>query len=274
MPIRCTDMSGSERIALLGFGAIGTEVARLLAERQAPVEIVAVGVSDAASARAVPASAVVIDRPGDLAVTHATLVVEAAGRPSVEPWGMAALDMGADFAVSSTSAFVDEGLLARMRARAQERGARILIPPGALGGVDALSAASRMGLDSVRHVVTKPAKAWAGTEAANLCDLDRLTAPLTFFEGSAREAADCFPKNANVAVISALAGIGLNRTQVALVADPAARHNRHRIEASGAFGRLTVEIENHPLPGNPKSSAMTALNLVRLIENRVQAVAI
>ena len=75
-------------------------------------------------------------------------------------------------------------------------------------------------------------------------------------------------------MISALAGIGLDRTQLALVADPAARHNSHRIEASGDFGRLAVEIENHPLPGNPKSSAMTALNLVRLIENRVQGVAV
>lgn len=267
-------MSASERIALVGAGAIGGQVARLLRERGTPVEIVAVGVSDATRTRSVPASAVVIDDPAALAATGATLVVEAAGRASVEPWGTAALEMGADFAVSSTSAFVDDALLVRMQALADTHDARILIPPGALGGIDALSAAARMAMTQVTHIVTKPAAAWAGTEAETLCDLHRLTAPFTFFEGSARDAADRFPKNANVAVISSLAAMGLDRTRIALVADPGARHNTHKIVAEGDFGRMTVEIENHPLPDNPKSSAMTALNLVRLIENRVQRLVI
>lgn len=267
-------MSGSERIALIGAGAIGGQVARLLAERDTPVRIVAVGVSDASRARAVPAGAMVIDDPAALAATGATLVVEAAGRASVEPWGVAALQAGADFAVSSTSAFVDDALLTRLLALADRHGARILIPPGALGGIDALAAAARMGMHGVTHIVTKPAAAWAGTEAETLCDLHRLAAPVTFFEGTARAAADRFPRNANVAVISSLAAMGLDDTRIALVADPQARHNTHRIEASGDFGRMTVEIENHPLPDNPKSSAMTALNLVRLIENRVQRLVI
>lgn len=267
-------MSASEAIALIGWGAISGQVARMLDDRVAPVRIVAVGVRDASHARDVPDGAAVIDDPDALAGTGATLVVEAAGRASVDPWGSAALATGADFAVSSTSAFVDDAVLARLRGLAQAHGARILIPPGALGGVDALSAAARMGLDSVTHIVTKPAAAWAGTAAEGLCDLHVLTTPCTFFEGTARAAADAFPQNANVAVISSLAGVGLDRTRVALVADPGAAHNTHRIEAAGTFGRMLVELENHPLPGNPKSSAMTALNLVRLIENRVSGLVI
>ncbi len=267
-------MSASERIALVGFGAIGAQVARLLRERETPVTLVAVGVRDASAVRDVPAGARLIDDPGALANFAPTLVVEAAGRASVAPWGMAALRAGADFAVSSTSAFVDDALLKRMADAARDAGRQILIPPGALGGVDALAAASSMGLDRVTHIVTKPAAAWAGTEAERLCDLHGLSAPCRFFQGPARAAADRFPKNANVAVISSLAGLGLEDTQIALVADPAATCNTHRIEAQGAFGRMVVEIENHPLPDNPKSSAMTALNLVRLIENRVRPLAI
>ncbi|MCM2563148.1 aspartate dehydrogenase [Lutimaribacter sp. EGI FJ00015] len=267
-------MSASERIALVGLGAIGSEVVRLLTDRLPTARIVAVAVSDATRPRSVPDGSALIDDPAALAAMGATLVVEAAGRASVEPWGMAALQAGADFAVSSTSAFVDDALLARMQGTAQANGAQILVPPGALGGIDALAAAATMGLDHVTHVVTKPAGAWAGTEAETLCDLHGLTEVITFFRGTAREAADRFPKNANVAVISSLAGLGLDRTQLALVADPGATANTHRIEAAGAFGRMTMDIENAPLPGNPKSSAMTALNIVRLIENRVRTLVI
>jgi aspartate dehydrogenase len=70
-----------------------------------------------------------------------------------------------------------------------------------------------------------------------------------------------------------LAGIGLDRTRVELVADPAASRNTHRLNASGAFGRLEMLFENEPLKTNPKSSEMTALNLVRLIENEVAPLA-
>jgi aspartate dehydrogenase len=70
-------------------------------------------------------------------------------------------------------------------------------------------------------------------------------------------------------VISALAGVGLDRTRVELVADPAATRNCHRLSASGAFGRMEMLFENEPLKTNPKSSEMTALNLVRLVENQL-----
>jgi predicted dinucleotide-utilizing enzyme len=69
---------------------------------------------------------------------------------------------------------------------------------------------------------------------------------------------------------ASLAGIGLERTHVELVADPAAGGNGHQLSASGAFGKLDIAIENRPLAANPKSSEMTALGLVRLIENRVR----
>lgn len=265
-------MSGSEAICFIGWGAIARRTAQLLIERRAPVHIVAVAVQDASRPRAdLPDGARLIGDPDAFAATGASLAVEAAGRASVLPWGRAVLAAGADYAVSSTSAFTGDAVLAELRGLAQAQGARLIVPPGALGGLDALAAAGRLGLSRVEHRIVKPPLAWLGTRAEVLCDLSGLTSATVFFEASAREAADAFPQNANAAVITSLAGIGLDRTRIALVADPAARLNIHEISAEGDFGRLEMRIENRPLATNPKSSEMTALNLVRMIENRVSS---
>lgn len=264
-------MSGSDlRLGLVGWGAISRRVAALLAARAAPVRIVGVAVRDAGATRDdLPPGARLIAAPAELAALAPDLVVEAAGRGSVAPWGRAALALGVPFAVSSTSAFADPALLAELVALARAHRTAVLIPPGALGGIDALAAAGRLGLATVTHDIVKPPAAWRGTPAESLCDLGALTAARCFFEGSAAEAASAFPQNANVALITALAGIGADRTRVRLVADPGATLNGHHLRAEGDFGRLDIRLENRPLATNPKSSELTALNLVRLIENRV-----
>ncbi|MDE3176769.1 MAG: aspartate dehydrogenase [Pseudomonadota bacterium] len=263
-------MAGSEmRLVLVGWGAITRRVAGLLAERAAPVRVVAVAVRDRAAVRAqTPPSARMIADPAELADLSADFVVEAASRASVAPWARAALGLGLPIAVSSTSAFAAPELLPELVALARRTGGAVLIPPGALGGIDALAAAGRLGLASVTHEIVKPPAAWRGTAAETLCDLERLAAPAVLFEGSAAEAAAAFPQNANVALITALAGLGPERTRLRLVADPAATLNGHRIHAEGDFGRLDIRLENRPLAANPKSSELTALNLVRLIENQ------
>ncbi|MDR5653586.1 aspartate dehydrogenase [Ruixingdingia sedimenti] len=268
-------MSGSDlRVVLVGWGAIGQRVAALLAERRPPrVVLAGVAVRDAGVVRpGWPAGAARVAGPDGLAALAPGLVVECAGRAAVMDWGRAALAAGADFAPASTSAFTDGALLADLAARATAAGRQVLIAPGALGGIDALAAAARLGLAEVRHEIVKPPAAWAGTAAEKLCDLAALTAPLTFFDGTAAEAARDFPQNANVAMITALAGIGPARTRIALVADPGAAGNAHRLRATGDFGTMTIALENRPLATNPKSSELTALALVRLIENRAAAV--
>lgn len=261
------------RVALIGWGAIGTATAGYLAD--APVDIVAVGVRDAARERVeLPAGAIVVTDPAQLRGLDLDVVAEAAGRASVGPWGRAALRAGVDFIVSSVSAFADTALLDELRSLAVEHGGTVQIQSGALAGVDALAAARHMGIDAVEHRMVKPPRAWAGTPAKDLCDLDGLREPRTFFTATAAETASAFPKNANVAMTTALAGIGPDQTMIQLVADPGATTNRHEISAQGAFGSLNVVIDNNALPTNPKSSAMAALALVRAIENRATPIAI
>jgi aspartate dehydrogenase len=259
------------RIALIGWGAISRRVAELLASAQDArhVVIVAVGARSTSRAQGIPAGAVLVTDPAQLTELDLDLVVEAAGREAVGIWGEAALRSAPAFAIASASALTDAALLERLLATAETCGSQLILPPGALAGVDAIAAASALPLDEVVHSIVKPPAAWRGTPAEGMVTLDELSASITFFTGSAREAASRFPQNANVAVISALAGIGLDRTRVELVADPAVSANCHRLSASGAFGRLNLTIENRPLASNPKSSEMAALSLVRAIRNRI-----
>jgi aspartate dehydrogenase len=259
------------RLCFVGWGAIASRVGELLAERQpAGVEIVAVAVRDPELERpGLPASARLITGPHELAGLDIDMVIEVAGRPAVAIWGEAALRHAASFVVSSASAFTDEALLGLLLAVAEEMGSRVVVPSGALGDLGALAAAAVLPVDEVRHTIVKPPLAWKGTRAAEMIDLDRLARRTEFFAGTARQAADAFPQNANVAVISALSGIGLDRTRVVLVADPSASRNIHEISAAGAFGTLELRLENEALKTNSKSSEMTALSLVRLIENAV-----
>ena len=264
------------RVALIGWGAIGQTVGRLLRQSADAdrIELVAVGVQDRGRARRdFPAGVALIDDPDEMAAHRPNVVAEAAGRDSVEPWGRAALACGADLIVSSVSAFADQDRLAALRALADRTGTAIHIQPGAIAGVDALAAARLMGIDHVEHRIIKPPAAWAGTEAAETVDLDALAEPAVLFVGSASQTAAAYPKNANVAMTTALAGIGPDQTVVSLIADPGAS-NRHEISARGAFGHLDVKIANSPLPDNPKTSAMAALALVRAITHRAATIVV
>ena len=79
---------------------------------------------------------------------------------------------------------------------------------------------------------------------------------------------------ANVAATIARAGIGFERTEVSLNADPDARGNTHLVEVEGPCGTMRIELSNKPFPDNPKTSMLAGLSLLRVICNRSEAVVV
>jgi aspartate dehydrogenase len=264
------------QIALIGYGAIGAAVHRLLLAHADQVEVVAVLVRDraAAQAQAPQAAALMVDRLPDLLQRQPTLVVECAGHQAVDLYGVAVLQAGVDLLVVSIGALAEPAREAALVQAARAAGKRLLLPAGAIGGVDWLAAARLAGLRQVTYRSRKPPQAWAGSAAGQLLDLAALTEAVTFFRGSARQAALQYPRNANVAATVALAGLGFEDTAVEMIADPHVNANVHEIEADGAGGQMSTRLAGLPDPLNPRTSVMTAHSVVRCILNETAIVVI
>jgi len=260
------------RVALIGCGAIGTSVLELL-EGDTALAVAAIVVPEegvAAAQKLVPGVPVASRVPA----TGIDLVVETAGHAAIEEHVLPALARGTPCIVASVGALSAAGLAERLEAAATAGRTQVQLIAGAIGAIDALAAARIGGLGSVRYTRRKPPQAWKGTPAEQGRDLDRLTEETVIFEGSAREAAQLYPKNANVAATVSLAGLGLDRTMVRLIADPAIADNVHTVEAEGAFGSFELTMRNKPLAANPKTSALTVYSAVRALRNRAAALAI
>lgn len=256
----------NRKVALLGYGAIGQEIIKACRRLPSGPQVDTVIVRPTAcleTARLLGSGIQVCSElPADT-----TLLVECAGHQAVKHVVLDALRSGVESAVVSSGALSDANLALALEQAAVEGQTRLHILSGALGGIDALSAAQRAGLESVVYVGRKPPHAWKGTDAERLVDLTALHEPATFFSGSARLAAAAFPKNANVAATVALAGLGFDRTQVRLIADPGITENMHEFHAKGVLGEIQVRMAITPLPHNPKTSALTAWSVVRFLQS-------
>ena len=260
------------KLAVVGFGAIGQEMVRMLQAdpqlelTQIVVPLHAVDETRRIAAHVAPRARVLTEL--DVSpLQRPDLVAECAGHAAVMSHVIPALQAGIPCVVASVGALHEADSLVRLEDAARCGRTRVQLISGAIGGVDALAAARLGGLDRVIYVGRKPPHSWQGTPAEKVCVLSELTAPCVIFQGSAREAALTFPKNANVAATVALAGLGLDRTRVELIADPGIEGNVHRLEASGTFGRLEIQLENLSLATNPKTSALAVYSLTRAVRN-------
>jgi aspartate dehydrogenase len=248
------------RVALLGGGTIARLVLEYTRREEIPgVEIAAVVGRPAASRAAALASEFavpyVVGRKALLALRPAA-VLEAASHEAVRDHLVDLLEAGISVVVLSAGALADDALRRRAEQAAGRSGALFYVPSGGIGGLDALKTACLGGVDEASIQVAKPPAAWRGipyVESRGVA-LDRLSAPFTLFEGPAREGVPHFPQNVNIAAVLALAGIGMDRTRLKVVADPALTLNTHTIRVAGRCGRFTVVLENVPSPENPKTS--------------------
>ncbi len=254
---------------LIGYGGIAQDVVAALREAGDGVKIVGAlcRAGRAAKARAVLGDIDIVESVDDLLGREPVIVAEVAGQQAVAEHGPEVLRRGFDLLLISVGALAECALLDRLKAAARDGHSRILLPAGAIGGLDAIAAMRVGGLNAVRYRSRKPPAAWRGSPAEKVADLDKLAGRTVLYRGSAGEAALLYPQNANVAAAVALAGLGFAATEVELVADPDAPGNVHEIEADGVAGRFAIQLQGKPSRANPKTSALAALSVVRALIN-------
>lgn len=171
-----------------------------------------------------------------------------------------------DLFLISVGALADMNLTKNLQMLTKQHERKIYLPSGAIGGLDILRAANVLnGIETVKLTTRKPSHALGH---------ENLEKAKTIFQGSAQEAIDNFPKNANIAVIISLAGIGVDQTKVEIIADPMIQKNVHQLRAAGDFGKLTLELENNASPTNPKTSYLTALSILSSLKSLDQTIVI
>jgi aspartate dehydrogenase len=156
-------------------------------------------------------------------------------------------------------------LFDRLLAAAKANSRRLILPSAGIGALDILSSAAVGGLDRVTVTVRKDPSAWKGTIAERLCDLDALEAPKIVFDGPVREGARLYPQNVNISAAAAIAGIGLDRTRVVIVADPTITTHIVELEAEGAFGRFSFKEDVAVSEENRKTGKLVAMAMVRSV---------
>jgi aspartate dehydrogenase len=251
------------RVALAGFGAIGGAVARRLDQGVPGLRLAALSARDLERARARLAG---FARPVmvlglEQLAEQAEVVVECAPAAVFRKVALPAIRAGRIFMPVSVGQLLEHADLVDLAAQS---GARIIVPTGALLGLDAVRAAAEGAIRSVTMVTRKPPRGLIGAPylVQHGIVLDRLSAPLKVFEGSAREGARGFPANVNVAAALSLAGIGPDRTRLEIWADPGLERNTHRIVVEADSARFEMQIENLPSAENPRTGRITALSVI------------
>jgi aspartate dehydrogenase len=256
------------RVAVAGLGPIGTGVVEALDRGIDGLVLAAVSAQNPEKHRS---------RLGGLTRMPAVLPIEALSdvadivvecapskllRSIVAPF----VTSGKTAIVLSAGALLDNEDLIEL---AKQNGGQIVVPTGALIGLDAVTAAAVGKIHSVRMVTRKPVRGLAGAPyiVENNIDIGGITEPLRIFDGTAREAAKGFPANLNVAVALSLAGIGPDRTRLEIWADPALTRNTHRIDVESDSARFSMSIENIPSE-NPKTGRITALSVIAYLRKQ------
>jgi aspartate dehydrogenase len=267
-----------KRIVLIGCGSIGTEILKSIGEGDIP-NAVLVAVLDIRKEATIQALCThkleeveIFTNFGDLvkspSFAAAEIIIEAASQGAVRDYGKRILDLGKTFLVLSSGAFSDSVLLNELIELAEKKSSKLVIPSGAIGGLDAIRSVKR-NLDSITITTVKNPLALSGAPFFENSGYkaESIVKRTVLFEGSASDAISRFPANVNVAVTLALSGLGLKKTFVKVIADPGVIVNQHDIVASGNFGEIRISVKNNPMVANPKTSILAALSAIETIRS-------
>jgi aspartate dehydrogenase len=226
------------------------------------IDVIGALVADSSKARAAGSPPICRDT-AELLGRQPQVVVEAGGHAALRSHAVPVLRAGVDLLMVSVGALADPELEAAIYAAASQGGGQAVVVSGAIGALDAIAAAAVGGLSQVTHTTRKPARSLLSRDEA-----DALLGARELFRGSAREGALLFPESINVAAAVSLAGLGFDRTEVCVLADPGIQRNMHEVYARGDFGELRFTIENVPSEDNPRTGRLVAMSVVHALRRR------
>lgn len=254
--------SPTQRVAIAGLGAVGLQIAKALDDGIRGLQLAAVSARDKSAAakrlsglrQPVPVLDIRELEP------LADIVIECAPASLLREIVTPFLEKGKTAIVLSAGALLTNMDLVEL---AKTHGGQIVVPTGALIGLDAVTAAAEGNIQSVRMITRKPVRGLLGAPylTEHNIRIEDIKEPLRIFNGTPREAAVGFPANLNVAVALGLAGIGVDKTTLEIWADPALTRNTHSIEVVSDSASFTMTIENIPSE-NPKTGRITALSVI------------
>jgi aspartate dehydrogenase len=263
-----------KKVAVIGYGSIGKEIIASAKRQEIPnAKIVAVFDKQSQVINSVD------NQNSDVHLfsefdefynsqiySNLDVIIECASKDAVKEYGKKIIESKKDLIVLSVGAFSDKKYLVELQDLSNLNNTKILIPTGAIAGLDSIRSVKKY-LDSLSITTTKHPKSLAGAPffKRSKIKLDDINSETVLFEGNAFTAIELFPANVNVAVATALAGIGLEKTRVSIKADPLISVNKHEIVAKGSFGEIHIIVQNIPSPSNPKTSYLASLSAIECL---------
>jgi aspartate dehydrogenase len=239
----------AKKVGLIGCGAIGTVLAEAFERKLVSCDELLVFDLDVCRAEKLKSTlrfpVRIVKDIDELIAAKPKVIVEAAGQGAVHEYFDRLVASGAELIFMSTGALLDFDIT----------NPRVHFPAGAIGALDAISAAANAGIDEITLTTHKNPKA--------LCK--QITTPAVTFEGGAEDAARQFPREMNVAATLALT-VKPTKVHVKVVADPAIKRNTHEIHVNWRYGEMNLQFANMPHPDNPHTSALAAWAAIRLLQ--------
>jgi len=259
-----------KKIALLGCGAIGTQIALAIDSGKIPAQLTQIYDQSKEAAEKLVSKLnnkpLIVENFHLLSTGPVDLVVETASQQAVKDVALSVLQNKKDLMIMSVGALLDESIFDVLTEASKEFNKQVILPSGAIAGLDAIKSV-RDELDSVTLTTTKNPNSLKGAkffETSDI-DLDKIEKLTVIFEGTASDAVKLFPANINVAALLSLVGLGNQKTKVKIITDPGTKKNTHQIEAIGKFGKMNFSIQNIPDETNPKTSRLAILSSIETL---------
>jgi aspartate dehydrogenase len=265
-----------KKVAVIGYGSIGSEIIAATKRGEIPnAKIVALFDKESRVISSVGYDNSELHLFTDFnefynspIYSNLDIIIECASKDAVREYGKKIIESKKDLIVLSVGAFSDKEYWSELQNLSNLNNTRILIPTGAIAGLDSIRSVKKY-LESLTITTTKHPKSFVGAPFfdKSKIKLEEISKKTVLYEGNAITAIELFPANVNVAVSIALAGIGLEKTQVKIIADPTMSVNKHEILGKGSFGEIHIIVQNIPSPTNPKTSYLASLSAIECLRS-------